>query len=84
MDRSNAQMDELNKKISELEEKLNEYINKTKELENYFSCELCGEIDSVHVCYFCCRKACKYCYKRHERKNYRGETIIMSACKWCY
>ena len=74
------QVRELNKIISDLQEKVDKCNTALKSLEDFFSCELCGEVDSLHVCYSCGRKTCKYCNRRLETKDYVGETIIRHYC----
>lgn len=75
----------LENKIEELSEKLEESNKRIAELEEYFSCELCGYKDSVHVCRFCSRKTCKYCRIKWENKDMHRKGIekIKFVCKWC-
>lgn len=70
-------------RIKQLENTVEQLTKKIVELENLFSCQLCGEVDFLHTCYFCGNKVCKYCHIQSERKNYRGETVIILRCKWC-
>ena len=86
--------DKLNNNLNEIENKFNNYSNSLDEfsnsinnlkskIEKSFACEKCGEIDLLHDCYFCGDKLCHCCYTTTERKNYRGDTIIIYRCKYC-
>lgn len=73
----------MEERIKELEEKMQQLEKRLNELEDFFSCQFCGEVDSLRTCYSCGKKVCKYCFFSRETKNYRGDTIIRHLCKHC-
>jgi len=72
----------LNQIIIKLQEKMDKQNNKIKRLEEFFSCNICGEIDDMYFCYSCARKVCNDCKCCIETKDYTGD-ITRILCKWC-
>jgi soluble cytochrome b562 len=73
-------MSEYEQEIIKLKESVREL---EQEMKDFFSCQMCGFVDNLNVCYSCCKKVCRYCHTIKETKDCHEDVIFRCLCSNC-